>query len=151
MEIFIDCMSFFLTAKLAHSHCSVKLLKLFQTSDNSWSISPSVRMKRGLQDNEPEDGGGPSGECERTLKRLCDPMSQGDLEGISWENLPQEILLHIFQYLPLLDRAFASQVPMCFYVFMVKLQSEACVYVWFLLNALLFSKKGLMTAATHFF
>uniref|UniRef100_A0A3Q3JZM7 F-box domain-containing protein n=2 Tax=Monopterus albus TaxID=43700 RepID=A0A3Q3JZM7_MONAL len=31
-------------------------------------------------------------------------------EGDHWECLPQEILLHIFQYLPLLDRAYASQV-----------------------------------------
>ncbi|KAG7258933.1 hypothetical protein CRUP_036219 [Coryphaenoides rupestris] len=30
--------------------------------------------------------------------------------GCDWSRLPQEILLHIFQYLPLLDRAFASQV-----------------------------------------
>uniref|UniRef100_A0A672KUI9 F-box domain-containing protein n=1 Tax=Sinocyclocheilus grahami TaxID=75366 RepID=A0A672KUI9_SINGR len=28
----------------------------------------------------------------------------------NWARLPQEILLHIFQYLPLLDRAFASLV-----------------------------------------
>lgn len=27
-----------------------------------------------------------------------------------WARLPQELLLHIFQYLPLLDRAYASQV-----------------------------------------
>lgn len=68
-------------------------------------------MKRGLQENEPEDGGGPSGECKRTL---CEPTQERDVEaeGISWEDLPQEILLHIFQYLPLLDRAYASQVTM---------------------------------------
>lgn len=28
----------------------------------------------------------------------------------NWARLPQELLLHIFQYLPLLDRAYASQV-----------------------------------------
>lgn len=71
-------------------------------------------MKRGLQGNEQEDGGGTSDGAQGTLKRSCKQWREKDLkeEGVCWECLPQEILLHIFQYLPLLDRAYASQVPM---------------------------------------
>lgn len=70
-------------------------------------------MKRGLQGNEQEDGGGTSGGCQKTLKRSRKQRREKDLEDeeVRWECLPQEILLHVFQYLPLLDRAFASQVP----------------------------------------
>lgn len=69
-------------------------------------------MKRGLQVNEQEDGGGTSGGTEKTLKRTCKQLQEKHVEeeGVQWECLPQEILLHIFQYLPLLDRAYASQV-----------------------------------------
>ncbi|KAG7222388.1 hypothetical protein INR49_016343, partial [Caranx melampygus] len=75
-------------------------------------------MKRALQANEQEDGGGTSGGgggggggSQQTLKRTCKQRREKDLEeqGVHWECLPQEILLHIFQYLPLLDRAYASQ------------------------------------------
>lgn len=74
-------------------------------------------MKRGLQGNEQEDGGGTSGGSQQTLKRSRKQRREKHLEeeeeeGARWECLPQEILLHIFQYLPLLDRAYASQVPM---------------------------------------
>ncbi len=43
---------------------------------------------------------------------LCKRLRWGDSEDgeVDWTQLPEEILLHIFQYLPLLDRAFASQV-----------------------------------------
>lgn len=70
------------------------------------------RMKRVLQGNEQEDGGGTSAGSQETLKRPCKQRRENDLEeeGTRWECLPQEILLHIFQYLPLLDRAYASQV-----------------------------------------
>lgn len=44
--------------------------------------------------------------CKR-VKQLGE--DSGELVS-NWARLPQEILLHIFQYLPLLDRAFASQV-----------------------------------------
>ena len=75
-------------------------------------------MKRGLQGNEQEDGGGTSSGSQETLKRSRKQRREKDLEeeeeeeGARWECLPQEILLHIFQYLPLLDRAHASQVLM---------------------------------------
>uniref|UniRef100_A0A673N801 F-box domain-containing protein n=1 Tax=Sinocyclocheilus rhinocerous TaxID=307959 RepID=A0A673N801_9TELE len=49
---------------------------------------------------------GPTDSCKRVRQSAEDP---GDLLS-NWARLPQEILLHIFQYLPLLDRAFASQV-----------------------------------------
>uniref|UniRef100_A0A672QJQ7 F-box/LRR-repeat protein 3-like n=1 Tax=Sinocyclocheilus grahami TaxID=75366 RepID=A0A672QJQ7_SINGR len=49
---------------------------------------------------------GPADSCKRARQPAEDP---GDLLS-NWARLPQEILLHIFQYLPLLDRAFASLV-----------------------------------------
>ncbi|KAI3377534.1 hypothetical protein L3Q82_008701 [Scortum barcoo] len=73
-------------------------------------------MKRSLQGNEQEDGGGTSRGSQETLKRSCKQRREKDVEEeeekkrARWERLPQEILLHIFQYLPLLDRAYASQV-----------------------------------------
>lgn len=70
-------------------------------------------MKRGVQGNEQEDGGGTSSGSRETLKRSRKQRREKDPEAevAHWECLPQEILLHIFQYLPLLDRAYASQVP----------------------------------------
>lgn len=67
-------------------------------------------MKRGLQVNEQEEGGGPSGGCQKTIKWSTEQEKDLKEEGASWECLPQELLLHIFQYLPLLDRAYASLV-----------------------------------------
>lgn len=69
-------------------------------------------MKRVLKGDEQEDGGGTSGGSRESLKRPCKQKTEDHLEkeGAYWECLPQEILLHIFQYLPLLDRAYASQV-----------------------------------------
>lgn len=69
-------------------------------------------MKRVLQGNEQEDGGGTSGGPQENLKRPRKQRKEKDLEAKAAyaECLPQEILLHIFQYLPLLDRAYASQV-----------------------------------------
>ncbi|XP_073687686.1 F-box/LRR-repeat protein 3 [Garra rufa] len=66
------------------------------------------RMKRRLS-REREDS---TSSCEGQtdfFKRVKQPEDSGDLLS-NWARLPQEILLHIFQYLPLLDRAFASQV-----------------------------------------
>lgn len=42
-------------------------------------------------------------------KARCPSEDCGDVAS-SWAWLPQEILLRVFQYLTLLDRAFASQV-----------------------------------------
>lgn len=67
------------------------------------------RMKRRLS-REREDStsscDGPTGSC----KRVKQPDEDSEDQMSNWARLPQEILLHIFQYLPLLDRAFASQV-----------------------------------------
>lgn len=69
-------------------------------------------MKRVRLVNEEDGGGGNSGGSKKTLKRPFKERRDEDLEeeSASWECLPQEIMLHIFQYLPLLDRAYASQV-----------------------------------------
>lgn len=37
-------------------------------------------------------------------------VAASESQDCDWSLLPQELLLHIFQYLPLLDRAYASQV-----------------------------------------
>lgn len=44
-----------------------------------------------------------------TSEESAEAAASGSPEG-DWTRLPQELLLHIFQYLPLLDRAYASQV-----------------------------------------
>ncbi|KAJ8404611.1 hypothetical protein AAFF_G00334740 [Aldrovandia affinis] len=72
-------------------------------------------MKRGLKgdgwdggDGSSTSGGPPAESCKRAR-----PLEDDELEedvAYSWGCLPQEILLHIFQHLPLLDRAYASQV-----------------------------------------
>lgn len=65
-----------------------------EVSDNRTSeSSPDVRKKVRTQMSEEPEAVVTSG------SRDCD-----------WSLLPQELLLHIFQYLPLLDRAYASQV-----------------------------------------
>lgn len=63
------------------------------------------RMKRGGRDcdhNSSEEG-----TAEKSKKlRTTNEQSQ----TCDWGNLLQDIILHIFKYLPLLDRAHASQV-----------------------------------------
>ena len=70
-------------------------------------------MKRSLRGTEQQDEGGTSCGtpefCKRKRKESSDE-SDWEEEGLDWGRLPQEILLNIFQYLPLLDRAYASQV-----------------------------------------
>lgn len=70
-------------------------------------------MKRSLPGSDQEDEGGSSSGSQGSLKRSCKQRRERDSTsvGARWECLPQEVLLHIFQYLPLLDRAYASQVP----------------------------------------
>ena len=51
--------------------------------------------------------------CKKVRKQLSEDSDEEDVPcdlGCVWTRLPQEILLHVFRYLPLLDRAFASQV-----------------------------------------
>uniref|UniRef100_A0A8C7YAX5 F-box and leucine-rich repeat protein 3a n=1 Tax=Oryzias sinensis TaxID=183150 RepID=A0A8C7YAX5_9TELE len=46
----------------------------------------------------------------RELSEASEVVPASDVSEYDWSRLPQELLLHIFQYLPLLDRAYASQV-----------------------------------------
>lgn len=67
------------------------------------------RMKRRLIRHKEASGSS----CEERMevcKKVRRPSEDcGDVVS-TWAWLPQEILLRVFQYLPLLDRAFASQV-----------------------------------------
>lgn len=51
-----------------------------------------------------------SEERMEACKKARHPSEDCEDAASSWAWLPQEILLRVFQYLPLLDRAFASQV-----------------------------------------
>ncbi|XP_028821817.1 F-box/LRR-repeat protein 3-like [Denticeps clupeoides] len=69
-------------------------------------------MKRNQRGEEEEGGGSSPGSREPRKKKQ---LRQQDLEdqdesSSQWGRLPQEMLLQVFQYLPLLDRAYASQV-----------------------------------------
>lgn len=64
-----------------------------------------------------EEGGGSVSGPGPGAPEVCKRLRRGDSEereqedgAVDWGRLPEEILLQIFQYLPLLDRAFASQV-----------------------------------------
>lgn len=51
--------------------------------------------------------------CKKVRKQMSKESEAAAASGLpdfDWARLPQELLLHIFQYLPLLDRAYASQV-----------------------------------------
>lgn len=81
-----------------------------------WTMSFMLlcfRMKRVKGDEE--DGSSsdsPTETCKKVRReRSKDPGEEVACEfNCDWVRLPQEILLHIFQYLTLLDRAYASQV-----------------------------------------
>uniref|UniRef100_A0A8C5EM10 F-box domain-containing protein n=1 Tax=Gouania willdenowi TaxID=441366 RepID=A0A8C5EM10_GOUWI len=66
--------------------------------------------------NHSKDHGGHNGPLDscKKLRREAGEESEALVPSkavdCEWACLPQELLLHIFQYLPLLDRAFASQV-----------------------------------------
>lgn len=56
---------------------------------------------------------GDPGSMKRTARRAGDPEGGGkrrELPGPDWASLLPEVLLRVFQHLPLLDRARASQV-----------------------------------------
>jgi len=84
-----------------------------------------MKRTKGEQDPSPSPSpGSPPELCKKLHTQLSgEPGDQEEVEmveeeeeeaacgfGCDWSRLPKEILLHIFQYLPLLDRAFASQV-----------------------------------------
>ncbi|EDL00494.1 F-box and leucine-rich repeat protein 3, isoform CRA_a, partial [Mus musculus] len=66
---------------------------------------PRARMKRGGRDSDQdsaEEGTAEKPKRPRTTQERSQPCD--------WGNLLQDIVLHVFKYLPLLDRAHASQV-----------------------------------------
>lgn len=83
-------------------------------------LSPFLSMKR--MKGGDEDGGSSSSSSNTGSSSLepCkkvrveedkeEATAAGGSTDSNWARLPQELLLHIFQYLPLLDRAYASQV-----------------------------------------
>lgn len=74
------------------------------------------RMKR-IKGPKEESNVSPSmspPEARKKVQKQSSPLSEaGSSLDANWARLPQELLLHIFQYLRLLDRAFASQVCRC--------------------------------------
>ncbi|KAH0624476.1 hypothetical protein JD844_031952 [Phrynosoma platyrhinos] len=81
-------------------------------AEGSASLSPhGHRMKRGRKNSK---AGSQLSEEESTVGgkklKIPDEESVRDIECPDWGNLIPEVVLHIFQYLPLLDRAYASQV-----------------------------------------
>lgn len=67
--------------------------------------APGSRMKRGGRDSDQdsaEEGTAEKPKRPRTTQERSQPCD--------WGNLLQDIVLHVFKYLPLLDRAHASQV-----------------------------------------
>lgn len=63
------------------------------------------RMKRGGTDSDHNSSEEDTGEKSKKLRTTNEQSQTCD-----WGNLLQDIILHIFKYLPLLDRAHASQV-----------------------------------------
>lgn len=68
-------------------------------------------MKGGEEGSNSSSSSSPPEACKkvRTTEELEAVVARGSPDG-HWAQLPQELLLHVFQYLPLLDRAYASQV-----------------------------------------
>lgn len=90
----------------------------YYSHQTSLCVSP-YRMKRvkGDEDACSSSSEGPTESCKKVRK--VQPSKEEEEEetdvdlcefGFDWALLPQEILLNIFQFLPLLDRAYASQV-----------------------------------------
>lgn len=69
------------------------------------------RMKGGEEGSHSSSSSSSPEVCKkvRTGEDVETAVASGSPES-HWARLPQELLLHIFQYLPLLDRAYASQV-----------------------------------------
>lgn len=71
-----------------------------------------LRMIRGQKRGDDQEEGPGSGPAALHKRLRGEDSEERDHEDVTvdWSQLPQEILLQIFQFLPLLDRAFASQV-----------------------------------------
>jgi len=78
---------------------------------NSWNIcSYLCRMKRGRKTNEANNSSSEeTAEKESKRHKSVDERTTV-VRSPDWGNLLQDIILQVFQYLPLLDRAHASQV-----------------------------------------
>lgn len=72
------------------------------------------RVKGGEEGSNGSCSESPPPEARKKVRRELSEASEvvpaRDVSEYDWSRLPQELLLHIFQYLPLLDRAYASQV-----------------------------------------
>lgn len=71
------------------------------------------RIKGGEEDGHGPPSGSPPEACKKVRTQASEESEAAgasDAPVSDWARLPQELLLHIFQYLPLLDRAYASQV-----------------------------------------
>lgn len=71
------------------------------------------RMKGGEEGGDSSPGNSSPEVCKKVRTQNTEDSEAGvasEFLDSDWARLPQELLLHIFQYLPLLDRAYASQV-----------------------------------------
>lgn len=71
------------------------------------------RMKGGEEGGHSSSGRSSPETRKKVRKQASDEeeaAASDETPDCDWARLPQELLLHIFQYLPLLDRAYASQV-----------------------------------------
>lgn len=67
------------------------------------------RMKGGEEVSNARPSESPPEACKKARTQTSEEAA-GESRDCDWSLLPQELLLHIFQHLPLLDRAYASQV-----------------------------------------
>ncbi|KAK6485760.1 F-box/LRR-repeat protein 3 [Huso huso] len=65
-------------------------------------------MKRGRKGSD--GGSSSSSECVGDGFKKVKALEETSERAFDWGGLPQDVVLHIFKYLPLLDRAYASQV-----------------------------------------
>lgn len=69
------------------------------------------RMKGGEEGSNGSSSKSPPEACKKVRKQMSEESAvTAESPDSDWARLPQELLLHVFQYLPLLDRAYASQV-----------------------------------------
>ncbi|MGH0123887.1 UNVERIFIED_CONTAM: hypothetical protein FKN15_067692 [Acipenser sinensis] len=91
--------------------CASKKRQLNRTASNKRAGSLAVGVNRMKRSRKGSDGGSSSssecvGEGFKKVKALEKPSER----AFDWGELPQDVVLHIFKYLPLLVRAHASQV-----------------------------------------
>lgn len=67
-------------------------------------------MKRGRKNSKTSNHLSDENTADGKKVKITDEESAGGFQGPDWGSLIPDILLQVFQYLPLLDRAHASQV-----------------------------------------